>query len=326
MREKVTLPKAKRSQFTFLLLPEFSMLSLMTALETLQNYNLYAGKLVYKWQVCSPTDGPVVSSLGTAFPPDTKLSDARKSDVIAVVGGTNIARHTCNKSLSIIREKVRRGAFALGLCTASYAIAKAGLANGERVALHWNYHENFAETFLDTTLSKSAYVLSDRIGTTAGGVAAIDLLLKIIEQDRGASQSTAVANHMNYTPVRLLQEKLDLTLHCRVGIRHPRMVRVLELMDANTETPLTTTELAQDVSLSTRQLERLFQRFLGSSPNRYYRELRLTKARNLLLQTEMSTLEISLATGFSTAANFSKLYKQKFGTRPSQARLGNKNP
>ncbi len=72
--------------------------------------------------------------------------------------------------------------------------------------------------------------------------------------------------------------------------------------------------------MSPRQLERLFARYLGRSPKRYYMEIRLERARNLLMQTEMSVIEIALASGFASAAHFSKCYRATYGSTPYRHR------
>ena len=72
--------------------------------------------------------------------------------------------------------------------------------------------------------------------------------------------------------------------------------------------------------MSTRQLERLFRRYLNRSPKRYYMELRLQKARNLLMQTDMSVINVALACGFATPSHFSKCYRAHYKTTPYRER------
>ncbi len=79
-------------------------------------------------------------------------------------------------------------------------------------------------------------------------------------------------------------------------------------------------DLADGVALSTRQLERLFRKYLGQAPTRYYLGLRLERARHLLLQTSMPILSIGLACGFVSASHFSKCYSEHFSRTPSQER------
>ena len=91
-------------------------------------------------------------------------------------------------------------------------------------------------------------------------------------------------------------------------------------MEANIEEPVSPSELARQVGLSTRQLERLFRRYLNRSPKRYYMELRLGKARNLLMQTDMSVINVALACGFASPSHFSKCYRSQYNSTPYRER------
>ena len=91
-------------------------------------------------------------------------------------------------------------------------------------------------------------------------------------------------------------------------------------MEQNLEEPMSRAKLAVSAGLSTRQLERLFRKYLSRSPARYYLELRLNKARLLLLQTNMSVIDVALACGFVSASHFSKCYREFFHRTPREER------
>jgi len=96
--------------------------------------------------------------------------------------------------------------------------------------------------------------------------------------------------------------------------------RVIQMMEQNIEEPISPAILARDVGMSTRQLERLFRRYLSRSPKRYYMELRLQKARNLLMQTDMTVINVALACGFASPSHFSKCYRSHYNTTPYRER------
>ncbi len=91
-------------------------------------------------------------------------------------------------------------------------------------------------------------------------------------------------------------------------------------MEANIKEPISQEDLASYVGLSRRQLQRLFQRYLMCAPSRYYLQLRLQRARELLQQTGMRLVEISALTGFVSTSHFSKSYKAFYGHSPSAER------
>jgi transcriptional regulator GlxA family with amidase domain len=105
-----------------------------------------------------------------------------------------------------------------------------------------------------------------------------------------------------------------------------RLREAILLMERNLEQPLRLPILSSELNLSQRQLERLFQRYTGVSPLRYYVDVRLDRARGLVTQTEMQITEVAAACGFGSAVQFSRAYKQRFGLPPSQDRIEGRVP
>jgi transcriptional regulator GlxA family with amidase domain len=62
----------------------------------------------------------------------------------------------------------------------------------------------------------------------------------------------------------------------------------------------------------------LFQRSLGVAPARFYQNLRLDHARNLLTETDLSLFDIAAACGFNCKSYFAKAFKRRFGRPPSR--------
>ena len=176
------------------------------------------------------------------------------------------------------------------------------------------------EEFEEVTLTKSVFVVDGNRITTAGGTASIDLMLKLIADHHGEELANAVADILIYSSIRTDHDTQRLSIPTRIGVRHPKLSRVIQLMEGNIEEPISPAVLARDVGMSTRQLERLFRRYLSRSPKRYYMELRLQKARNLLMQTDMTVINVALACGFASPSHFSKCYWSHYDTTPYRER------
>ncbi len=125
---------------------------------------------------------------------------------------------------------------------------------------------------------------------------------------------------MIYNSMRTEHDEPRLSTPTRIGVRHPKLSKVIQMMEKNIEEPISPSTLASDVGMSTRQLERLFRRYLNRSPKRYYMELRLQKARNLLMQTDMSVINVALSCGFASPSHFSKCYRAQYETTPYRER------
>ena len=91
-------------------------------------------------------------------------------------------------------------------------------------------------------------------------------------------------------------------------------------MESHIEEPLSTKQLAQQVTVSVRMLELLCSKHLGTSPGAYYLRLRLQSARRLVLDTKLPLLDVSIRSGFKSHAAFSRAFKQRYKYSPSQLR------
>ena len=146
------------------------------------------------------------------------------------------------------------------------------------------------------------------------------MMLHIIRAECGTEVSAGVAEQFIYERVRRSDDKQRIPLKHLIGNRSGKLVVAVELMEANSKEPISQEELAEYVGLSRRQLQRLFQRHLLCAPSRYYLQLRLQRARELLQQTNLSLVEISSLCGFVSTSHFSKSYKEQFGHSPSNER------
>ncbi|RHZ94789.1 GlxA family transcriptional regulator [Cereibacter sphaeroides] len=313
--------KARRPRrFVFLLLDRFTMISFAGAIEPLRIANRVAGRPLYAWALAGENGTEAVCSNGAAFRLDMGLEEIDREDVLLVCGGIDVQKATSRPVVNWLRREARRGVTIGGLCTGAYALAKAGLLDGKKATIHWENQDGFTEEFEEVRLTKSVFVMDGNRLTTAGGTASIDMMLKIIARDQGDDIANTVADQLIYSSIRTDQDTQRLSIPTRIGVRHPKLSEVIRKMEANIEDPISPADLAEEVGMSTRQLERLFRRYLNRSPKRYYMELRLQKARNLLMQTDMSVINVALACGFASPSHFSKCYRAHYATTPYRER------
>jgi len=318
-------PEPRSRRFLLVLLDQFSMLSLASSIEALRIANRMLGRRAYVWSLVGEGGRSATSSSGVAFALDHGLDpgevEIQRDDVVLVIGGIEVQRATTRAALNWLRTIARRGpAMIGGMCTGSYAVARAGLLDGRRTTIHWENHDSFAEEFEAVTLTKSVFVIDGNRLSAAGGTSAIDLMLALIARDHGEELASTVADQLIYASIRTDQDTQRLSIPTRIGVRHPKLAEVIRIMEANIEEPISPAVLAETVGLSTRQLERLARRYLGRSPKRYYMELRLGRARNLLMQTDMSVINVAIACGFASPSHFSKCYRAHYGTTPYRER------
>jgi transcriptional regulator GlxA family with amidase domain len=310
----------KPRKFIFVLLPKFTLLSFASALECLRISNRMSNQILYEWEIISENGTSIICSAGIEFSVDHDLNELNRDDTIMLCGGENIRAATTKRLLSWLRRESRRGLAIAGLCTGAFPLAKAGLLEGKRATIHWENQDSFTEEFENVELTKSVFIIEGNRMTTAGGTSSIDLMLKLIANDHGEDLANAVADQQIYSSIRTTQDVQRLSVPTRLGVRHPKLGQVIQMMERNIEEPISPSILAKHVAMSTRQLERLFRRYLSRSPKRYYMELRLQKARNLLMQTDMSVINVALACGFASPSHFSKCYRAHYATTPYRER------
>jgi transcriptional regulator GlxA family with amidase domain len=304
----------------FFLVPSFSFIAFSSALEPLRLANKVANTKLYGWSCYSRDGGPVEASNGVRIEVDGSYTDVGVMSSVIVCGGTDIRNQSDKKLIAKLRHLSSHGASLGAVCTGSHILAQAGLLNGYKCTIHWENMDVFAEDFPEIEVSDDLFEIDRNRFSCAGGTSGLDMMLHVIAQQYGHDTASLVSDLMVHHRIRDGHERQRMALRTRLGISHPKLLAVIMHMEETLEEPVSCTELAKTVHLSTRQLERLFRKYLKHAPTRYYLELRLNRARFLLLQTSMPILDVALACGFVSASHFSKCYREFFKRTPSEER------
>ncbi|WP_170335555.1 GlxA family transcriptional regulator [Ruegeria arenilitoris] len=316
----VTDSGPKPHLFHFVLLPHFSHLSLISAIETLQNANLVADQRIYDWTICGTTKQAVRSSVGCEVDVDVALKDVPSARDIVVVSGEHVFELD-SFELEVGLARLARGNVRVtGLGTGAILMAEAGLMDGATAAIHSWYRAGFKETHPRVELIRQTHVSDSLRCSSSGGVSAIDLFLDFIEQEHGTDFASSVAECMCYTPLRQLQKSVDTSIPNSLTVPNRTVSRVIAAMEEQIEEPVSPAVLADQAGISRRQIERLFKKYLGITPKQHYRKIRLREAYRLLIQSSQPIIDVALATGFETPSHFSRCFKAEFGETPYQLR------
>ena len=313
-------PEKKLPKFFFILLPGYSSLSFTHAMMCLHLANKHSTGNAFEIIVMTDDGQTVTDSMGGTFPVDSAFQDPQRGDYVCLFSGDNVERQDLRAAIGYLRKADRLGANLCAFFSGAFVLAKAGLLDGERATIHWEKRQAFMEEFPEVDLTEFTFVSNGSPYSTSGGTSAIDLMLFLLSKIHSDALSNHVAGLLNYTNLRVVQHSARLQNADRVGFRHPKLSEILALMETNLEEPLRPSDLAQTVNISTRQLERLFRRYLNATPKKYYTDLRLQRAQHLLLQTNMTVTAVGVACGFNTASHFSRLFRAKFGMSPHKLR------
>lgn len=306
----------------FLLLDNFTMIALASAIETLRMANQLSGEELFSWQLISEDGSLVKASDGLSFTPDFSILNAPVLDMVIVVGGVDITRSFSQRQVGWLRALGRKNYTLGGICTGAYVLAHAGLLDNFESSIHWECLASLQERYPKVRCNNRLYSIDKNRMTSSGGTTAMDMFLHYISLKYGGKLSGAVSDMFICDRVRgeFDQQRVSLRQMHTHGQPVQKLVDIIELMEANLEEPIELDELASFVSVSRRQLERMFLKHLDCSPSRYYLKLRLDRARQLLKQSNLSIVEISAACGFVSTPHFSRCYRKHIGISPRDER------
>jgi AraC family carnitine catabolism transcriptional activator len=245
-------------------------------------------------------------------------SASGKLDMILVCSGLDTPHYPTVYPL--LRRLSRHGVQVGGISTGPFVLAEAGLLHGKRCTVHWEYADAFRARYSQLNLTQDLYVIDNDVLTCSGGTAALDMMLHIVKQVAGTQLAMSVAEQFIHSRIREREDHQRLDLHARYGIDHPKLIQAIARMESSLDVPLEMTEIARGANLSIRQLERLFRQYLDTSPQSFYRQQRLARARTLLRYTLTPLRMIALDCGFESTSHFCHAYKRVYGIPPTHER------
>ena len=282
--------------------------------------NRLSGRPLYAWRLYSSDGAPVQASNGIDVMPYEAISESTWPDLVIVCAGLGVQHFNEPRTLTWLRRQARRGTALGAISTGTHLLARARLLDGCRCTIHWENLPGLMEEFPDVHATGSVFEIDRGRLTCSGGTAALDMMLHFIATRHGDEFAARLSSQFIHDRVRTPGDRQLMAEQARLRVKSPRLGKAIYLMEANLETPLPTAEIARRTGVSSRQLERLFLKYRGVSPRRFYLELRLRRARLLLLQTGMSVLAVALASGFVSQSYFTKCYRECFGYTPTGER------
>jgi transcriptional regulator GlxA family with amidase domain len=317
-------PNSANLAVGFVLMPSFTLLpfsAFIDALRLAADEGDQSRQINCQWTVMGPTLDPISSSAGVTVKPWETYRNPAGFDYIVVVGG--LLENTLEGSEHIVdylQQADRAHVPIIGLCTGSFVMIRAGLMDQRRCCVSWFHHKDLTDRYDTVTpIADQLFVDDgDRI-TCAGGAVAADLAAYIIERHLGQSwarKSLRILVMDNPRPASAPQPRPNTDYQ----VNNRWVARALLLMEQNLSRPLSSDEIASRLSISKRQLERLFISETGDSLQKFYRQIRLRYGLWLLQNTDRLVTDIGQDCGFSDTAHFSRMFRQAFEKKPTDYR------
>lgn len=293
----------------------FVLTELAGVVDVLRLANRVSGRQIFDWCYRSLRGGHCGSSAGAVVDTD-RITEKSSATYVFVLGNAD-PTHPHLALGPIISTYIWRQARVILLAEAASRYIAEQRNNCAKHTTHWENRTVLQEQGMFET---RAALVSDEgpVITCAGMGATVDVTLSIVAKTVSPAAMTMVADILLHERVRHFQTLQPYAGRARRVTGDLDVDTCIAQMQDHIEEPLTIAEIVADLDISQRSLERKFHTHLGRSPNAYYRQLRLTKANNLLLNTQMPIHEVGLACGFPSG--FSGIYKQSFGKTPRDAR------
>jgi AraC family transcriptional regulator, glycine betaine-responsive activator len=305
----------------FLLIDNFTLIALATAVEPLRMANQLAGTELYSWQLLTADGDYARASDGITMVPDASIQEEHNFDLVIVVAGIDVTRSFSRREVHWLKQMARRHILLGAVCTGAYVLASAGLLDGYACSAHWECLEAIQEGFPRVQTNNRLFTVERERMTCTGGTVPMHMMLSFLARRHGQELSNAVSHMFVCDRVREESEQQPMPMHPGLARAQPKLAEAAQLMESNIEEPLELQELAALAGISRRQLERLFLKHMGCTPSRYYLRVRLNRARRLLKQTSCSIVEIASMCGFVSATHFSRCYRKTMGRAPKYERM-----
>ena len=316
------LPKTARAQIhmVFIVVPRFNIATLITMIETIRIANYLAPTSIFSWEVASFDGSKIIASNGMTATIKTATDNLKPAEFVFILGSWGTEHYHNQRLTAWLRKRARAGERICGVELGSYIVARAGLLDGKLATIHWSWLNGFKENFDRVEVEESLFTLDSKVMTCSGGLAGVDLMLRIIEELNGSSFSGEIADQMLHHPIRSAASPQRSTMGRSTETMRPLLREAITLIENNIEEPLTVPQIANFLGVSQRQLERQFKKNVGCTVVQFGLLKRLQNARLLLISTDMSIRQIATASGFNTMSHFAFSFGKFFGRRPSDYR------
>ncbi len=303
----------------FLLVDGFMMAAFVLALDALRLANWRSGQRHFRWSVRTSHDKQAEANNGMIVQPDGDLLSGPNPDAVFICAGFSPERGCTRRVLSWLRSVERGGAVLGGWDTGPLILAEAGLMHGRRMAIHWQVASSVRDRYPDIEITSDGFEVGNRRLTGAGGLPTFDLMLEFIGGHAGPATARAVAESANRHTLGL-GDVSWMGLVQRDNHDAQWVSKAMGIMAQQIEIPMGIPVIANLCGRSERSFYRDFRRATGMSPKSFYLQMRLQRARDLLMQSNLSITEVAMMTGFSSLSRLSQAYRNHFGDSPRSAR------
>ncbi|WP_223540863.1 GlxA family transcriptional regulator [Pseudomonas sp. BF-RE-26] len=308
--------------------PDFTLFSLSCFVEFLRlssDESDFSRQIYCSWELLSHDDKPIRSSCGFPLVPTKSYGDPTAYDYIVVHGGVLHGNTPIPVELyRFVEAAVKVGVPIVGLCTGQFVLAEMGLLAGRRCAVHFSLSSALAQSFPDVIPVTDASVVTDgEFITCPGGLASVNLAMHLVTENCGKSRAHKAMHYLmagrGFDDMVAMKQDTELGLQCS----DQRVVNAVGIMRQRLFETGSVSDVCKGVGVTERELTRLFQKHLRTSPADYWRQMRIKSAHWMVLNSSRSMTQIAYECGFTDSSHMTHWFKRTFNTTPAQLRRVN---
>ena len=296
------------------------MMVLASVIDPMRAANRLSGRQCFTWRIVTTHGKSVNCTCGIQITPDEALNVDTEGDVLFIVSGFNQYSYINTDEIALIRRIAPRFHALGGADSGAWILGKAGLLEGKNVTTHWEDLEDFSSSFRKSNVQPDRFVVDQSIFTIGGASPTFDFMLHLIRARLGYPLALEVASVFVYDETHFSTDAQPLVSLGLLNDFEPRVTKAIRIMEVHIDEPVSIVNVAEQLMMSSRRLEKLFQQHLQCSPGAYYQRLRLQRARKYVTDTLLSMQEIAIRTGFNSLSAFSRSYKKHYQSAPSDYR------
>ena len=271
----------------------------------------------YRFAVAAVDEGELRATGGIRIVSDGGAELLEQADMIVVPGWRGVQTPVPEKLCEALRSAHRRGCRLMSICSGVFVLAASGLLDGQQATTHWRYTAELARRFPAIEVVEDVlYVGDDRLLTSAGSAAGIDLCLDVVRRDFGLDIANSVARRLVIQPHRDGSQTQQVARPVARSRESQRLGQLFDWLQQHLDQPHTLESLASRVGMSPRTLLRRFQESTGLTPARWLLNERLRRAQQALSESRLSIDHIAQQTGFGSANALRHHFRQQTGMSP----------
>lgn len=243
-------------------------------------------------------------------------------DLLLVSGGPRLPEARPGKGfLSWLAEKAQNASRFGSVCNGAFLLGHAGLLDGKEVTTHWNDTKRLAEQFPRARVRPDKiFVRDERLFTSAGVTAGIDLCLALVAEDWGHDMALHIAKRL-IVYIRREGGQSQYSPYLAVGPEEETIVaKVLRYVTDHISEALSIEQLADAVGVSRRTFSRVFAKHADVTASVFVEQVRVDFARKLLEETDVPLKTVAFRCGFHSATHMRMIFARRLDTTPRQYR------